>query len=105
MQTVQCVRKVPVKTCRQVCETRTVCCPVTVARQVTEMKPVCVPKTICKQVPVEVCVRVPVTIMCEPVIAPSRAPAPGRGRVRTGHDPLTDGGPVRPAANNSSPAP
>ncbi len=71
MQTVQCVRRVPVKTCRQVCETQTVCCPVTVPRQVTEMKPVCVPRTICKQVPVEVCVKVPVTTYCDPVVAPS----------------------------------
>ena len=36
MQTIQCVRKVPYTTCRQVADTKTVCCPVTVPRQVTD---------------------------------------------------------------------
>ena len=70
-QTIQCVRKVAYSTCRQVAETKTICCPVKVARQVTDCKTVCVPRMVCKQVPVEVCVKVPVVTYCPPVVLPS----------------------------------
>jgi hypothetical protein len=92
MQTIQCVRKVCYKTCRQVPETKTICCPVRVAHQVTDYKTVCVPRTVCKQVPVEVCVQVPVVVHCPPVVLPSSqsALASGQSVLPTGQSlPLT----------------
>ena len=78
-------RKVPYTTCRQVADTKTICCPVTVPRQVTEYKTVCVPRTVCRQVPVEVCVKVPVVVHCPPVVLPSCPERDGLGPVAPAH--------------------
>jgi hypothetical protein len=75
IQTIQCVKRVCEKVCRQEPYSYTVNCPQTVTRQVIDTKMVCVPRTVCKQVPVEVCVRVPVVYQCPepPVLASSQS--------------------------------
>ena len=96
MQTIQCVRKVPYTTCRQVGDTKVVCCPVTVPRQVTDYKTVCVPRAVCRQVPVEVCVKVPVVVHCPPVVLPSAQSVMASGQ----SIPLTSVPPCDPCDSN-----